>query len=263
MKIISIINEKGGVGKSTTVQNLAIGLAAKGLKVGLIDMDQQAANLSFCFLGHEKKSIVTLHQVLKAVIMDKEKIVLQPEHFTPTNFDNLSILPTDSSLTEFLDKQTINPNLVLKSILPKSGFDFILIDTPGSMLISTFNALSASNQVIIVTQPEMMSLVGLLDITKSIEQIKKKLNPKLTILGIVLNMVRHNTKITKDALNWLQNDPKLSPLLFEAQIPHTQEVGNTQNDILSGIFKTIFSKKSANIGMYYSDLVNEFLKKVT
>jgi chromosome partitioning protein len=263
MKIISVINQKGGVGKTTTVQNLGIGLAAKGFKVGLVDMDEQVGNLTFSFFNNNGNFKVTLPQILKAIVVDKEEIKLDPLHFTSTNFDNLSILPTNDAIEVYLNKAVINPSGMLKKILPTKGFDYILIDTPPSMTLPTFNALAVSDYVLLLSQPEILSLAGIVKITNGIEEIKTKLNPKLKILGVVLNMVRANTKITKDALNWLRTTPQLSNLLFDTQIPHTQEVGNTQSDILGGILKTIFQKKSSNIGMYYSELVNEFIKKTT
>lgn len=264
MKIISVINQKGGVGKSTTVQNIAIGLAQKGFKVGLVDLDEQLSNLTYLFFGAKDDFSISLPSILEAIIIDKANIELEDCHFLPTKFENLSILPTRGQIVDYLNKAVINPNEVIKRLLPKTGFDYILIDTPGNMLISTFNGLVASDQFIIVSQPKMLSLVGMNDIVKQINSIKEKLNPKLSILGIILNMTKSNTKSTQTSLKWLQSSPEFKDIMFKSTIPYTEEVETTQNDILSNVvntFKTIFQKKSSNVGMYYTDLVNEFIHK--
>ena len=261
MQIISFINQKGGVGKTTTTQNLAIGLAQKGFKVGLIDVDEQPGNLTFSFFGTRTDYPVTLTQILEAVVDQKDNIKLDPLHFTPTAFANLSILPCNGAVNLYLEKAVIDPAKVIKNILPDQGFDYILIDTPGNMSKATLNALAASDKVLIVSQPSILSLAGMVGIVQDIEEIKSSINPKITLLGILLSMIKSNTKTTKEALKTIKEDSQLSQYLFKTQIPFVQEVDNTQNDIISGILKTIFQKKSANIGMYYSELVNEFIQK--
>jgi chromosome partitioning protein len=263
MKIISVINQKGGVGKTTSVQNIAIGLAQKGFKVGLVDMDQQKSNLTICFIQDFSNVVVTLPQILKAIVEDNEKIKLGVEHFTATNFENIKILPTNGNINHYFEKIVVNPTQVLKSILPSSGFDYILIDNPPNIETPAFNSIVVSDHIIVVSEPSALSLIGLDEIISKIDLIKDKLNKNVTILGVLLNKCKIKTNQYKEAKNWLQVNSSTKDLVFETSIPDIQEVSKNQSSLLAGMMSTIFQKKAGNIGMYYSDLVNEIIKKTS
>lgn len=185
-KIISIVNQKGGVGKTTTTHNLGYAIAEQGKKVLLIDLDPQM-NLSTtmgidCYA--QKNSI---YDVLK----DKE-LPLSSVIQKSTN-ENLDVIPSAFELTgaeiEFT-KRISSASLLARSFSNslKEEYDFILIDCPPSLGILTINALSASNYIIIPMQPEVYGLYGIEMLLSTYEEIQEEVNQDLEIMGVLITM---------------------------------------------------------------------------
>lgn len=184
--ILTIANQKGGVGKTTTAVNLSVYLSLLHQKVLLIDFDPQGN--ATCGLGFDK-----LDSLYKSFIYNKSlsSIVLD------TKFKNLSFIPTDQNLAaleiELVDQE--NREFILKSLLEDviSLYDFIVIDCPPSLGLLTINSLVAAEKVLIPIQSEFYALEGLSHLLGNLARVKKHLNNSLDILGLLVTMVDRRT----------------------------------------------------------------------
>jgi len=182
-KIISITNQKGGVGKTTTAINLSTALAAVNKKILLVDADPQGNASTGLGVVEDEKSI-SLYELLTKKRFDKRAII-------KTLIPNLNMIASTQNLAaseiELADMD--NRENVLKNILTEiAGYDFIFIDCPPALGLLTINSLVASNSVIVPLQCEFFALEGLSALTQTIESIKMGLNPNINIEGIVLTM---------------------------------------------------------------------------
>ena len=196
-KIISLVNQKGGVGKTTTSINLSASLAVLGKKVLLIDLDPQGNATTG--IGISKCDIdKSIYDVMTDRCSAAEAIVR-------TKYRNLSVIPATINLAgvdiELLDKSRENPEFSksgqLKSKIDeiKHYFDFIIMDCPPSLGLITTNALTASNSVIIPVQCEFFALEGIMQLLNTIMMAQKSLNPTLDIEGVLLTMLDTRTKL--------------------------------------------------------------------
>ncbi len=192
-KIISIANQKGGVGKTTTSINLASSLAELKRRVLVIDSDPQGNTTSG--LGIEKDEIEhTLYELLLDIsTFEQTKIELN-------YFDNIHILPSNINLSgaeiELVGKE--NREYLLKDILDKvkDDYDYIIIDCPPSLNMLTINALTASDSILVPLQCEYYALEGLTQLLHTIDLVKKNLNPNLNIEGVVFTMYDARTNLS-------------------------------------------------------------------
>ena len=189
-KVIAVVNQKGGVGKTTTAVNLTAGLHALGLKVLLCDFDPQANATSG--LGLEKKKLK--HSVYEVVINGtpaKDAIV-------STNFGD--VLPASADLAgAAVELLTMDrPNFCLKEALAqvRNTYDLILIDCPPSLEMLTLNALAAADAILIPVQCEYFALEGLSDLMNTMRMVKKRINPNLEIFSVVLTMFDGRTNFS-------------------------------------------------------------------
>ena len=195
-KIISVINQKGGVGKTTTVINLAAGLTMKGKKILVIDLDPQGNATTGLGLSNTDSEL-TIYSVLNG----NKKI---SEVIQSTKFENLNLITSNVDLSG-LEVETAGDSRrafklkdELASILNDSGasYDYILIDCPPSLSLLTIMALVASNELVVPLQTEFFALEGLTQLMKTIERIKSNLNPSLNIRGILLTMYDKRNKLS-------------------------------------------------------------------
>ena len=196
-KVISLVNQKGGVGKTTTSINLSSALGHLGKKVLLIDLDPQG-NAS-TGVGIDKGDIKCgIYNLLIDECSIEDTII-------KTKFKNLYVIPASINLAgvdiELLDRahedRSFNRNLQLKKNLDtiKDDFDFIIIDCPPSLGILTTNALTAADSVIIPVQCEFFALEGIMQLLNTIMMAQRKLNPTLDIEGVLLTMLDGRTNL--------------------------------------------------------------------
>jgi len=197
MQIISVINQKGGVGKTTTVINLAAGLSQQGKKVLVIDLDPQGNATTGLGLSNLENSDYTIYGVLNGTRSISEVI-------KKTEFKNLDIITSNVDLSG-LEVETASDNerafilkVKLAAYLNDSGgsYEYILIDCPPSLSLLTVMALVSSNSLVVPLQTEFFALEGLTQLVKTIERIKVNLNPELKIRGILLTMYDKRNKLS-------------------------------------------------------------------
>lgn len=202
MRSIAIILKKGGSGKTTTAVNLAACLQQKGKKTLLVDLDPQA-NASLC-VGIDPTTLkISINDLFININLKPQDIIIK------TNF-GLDILPSHPSLEETEKGMKATQVGILRELFKpiENKYDFIIIDTPPSDSYLTIAALTYVKEVVIPVQTHFLSLQGLNQAFSSIDQIKKGLNPKLKILGILPTMVNDRTNISKQVLDELNKHYK-------------------------------------------------------
>ncbi len=196
-KIISVINQKGGVGKTTSVINLASGLAMKYKKILVIDLDPQGNATTGLGLSNTEKTDQTIYNVLNG-----DKSIT--EVIKQTNFENLNLVSSNVDLSG-LEVETASDSRrafklkdELTALYHNSGalYDYVIIDCPPSLSLLTIMALVASDELVVPLQAEFFALEGLTQLMKTIERIKLKLNPILEIRGILLTMYDRRNKLS-------------------------------------------------------------------
>ena len=196
-KIISVINQKGGVGKTTTVINLAAGLTTKGKKILVIDLDPQGNATTGLGLSNNDSSDRTIYGVLNGTRKVSEVI-------TKTNIENLDLITSNVDLSG-LEVETAGDTrraFILKEQITayfndsRGLYDYVIIDCPPSLSLLTIMALVASNSLVVPLQTEFFALEGLSQLMKTIERIKTNLNPELLIKGILLTMYDKRNKLS-------------------------------------------------------------------
>lgn len=249
--IISVTNQKGGVGKTTTTQSMGVGLSNKGFRVLLVDLDPQANLSHSCGVNVEQP---TIYEILKNEV--KIKTCIQKTSST-------DIIPS-TILLSGADLEFTNPgreyllNEALGSI--KSQYDYIIIDTPPALSILTINAFTASDKLIIPMGADGFSLQGVGQLNKTIEQVKKYCNPRLEVEGILMTRYNPRTVLSKDITSTIQDKiaVQLSTKLFKSYIRSSisiQEAQLQQTNIAD-----YAPKSTAQID--YASFVDEFIKGV-
>ena len=248
-KIIALINQKGGVGKTTSTINLGAGLAQSDKKVLLIDFDPQA-NLTDGLGIDEKELQASVYNLLKGEVTC-EKVLIHRN-------DKLSLIPSNVYLAQAEKEFSSDPRniyLLRNALKDLKGYDYILIDCPPSLGILTLNALAAAQEVIIPLQPEYYALKGIRKLFDIIEFVKEKRNKKLTIMGII------GTRYDKRKILHMEVYDKVCESLGN-NIFYTVIRENISLAEASSYGKTIFEYKPKSHGAEdYLNLSKEVLEK--
>ena len=256
MQIISVINHKGGVGKTTTVINLAAGLAHQEKKVLVIDLDPQGNATTGLGLSNLESSTDTIYGVLNGTKLISEVI-------RKTEFKNLDIITSNVDLSG-LEVETVDDSMrafILKRELTaylndfRATYDYVLIDCPPSLSLLTVMALVSSHSLLVPLQTEFFALEGLTQLMKTIERIKVSLNPKLNIRGILLTMFdkrnKLSTQVEKEARDYFNEKVYLTVIPRNVRLSEAPSHG----------MPVLMYDKSCPGSKSYFNFTDEFIKQ--
>jgi len=254
MKVVSIFNQKGGVGKTTTNINLAAYIALRGHKVLVIDIDPQG-NTSSGF-GIDKENLTnTTYELLLTDVAIKDVII------SVEKIENLDIVPSNMDLAgaDLELGGMENRESILKRKIEdiKDLYDYLIIDCPPSLGLLTINALTASDTVFIPMQCEYYALEGISQLIKTIQKVKKGLNKNLEIEGVVLTMFDSRRNLQIQVAEELKS--YFGELVYENSIPRNIRLAEAPS---YGLPIALYDPKAKGAEAY-SDLADEFLRKQT
>lgn len=256
-QIIAISNQKGGVGKTTTCVNLGIGLAQTGKKVLLVDADPQGSlTISLGYPRPDELS-VTLSDVMSKILTDQP---IQPGEGIIYHSEGVDLMPADIQLSgmEVSLVNAMSRETILKQYLNtvKGQYSHVLIDCQPSLGMLTVNALAAANRIIIPVQAEYLPAKGLEQLLQTVSKVKRQINPKLQIDGILLTMVDNRTNFAKEIAALLRETYGSKIKVFSTEIPHSVRAKET-----SAEGKSIFvHDPGGKVADGYRSLTKEVLK---
>ncbi|MBL8015171.1 MAG: ParA family protein [Candidatus Doudnabacteria bacterium] len=260
--ILSVMNQKGGVGKTTTVINLGVYLANAGHKVLLVDLDPQANLTSGLSINVHKDgpTDITGKDSTQKTIYDLLVNSAEPaEIIVKSQTENLEVLPAGIELSgaEVEMVNMMSRENILKSALAKvkKDYELIIIDCPPSLGILTINALTAADKMLIPIQCEYFALEGLGQLMNTIKLVKSKLNPELEIGGVILTMFDNRTNLSRDVANEVRAFFK--DTVFEAVIPRNIRLSEAPSH---GLSIHDYDAQSAG-AKAYSALATEVIKR--
>ena len=256
MRVISVITQKGGVGKTSITENIGIGLAMNGRKVLLVDLDPQST-LSDC-LGHDADDLdlPSIYDVMEGEINDRP---VEPEQVIVHSTEGVDLIPSSIALSgtemELFNAMCRERMLAsfLERIKEQYDYDYICIDCGPSLGLLNINALAASDSVIIPMEPSFKSVKGMKQLMTSIERIRKKINPDLMIDGIVFNKVNKRANNHRNIMAQIREE---YDNVFMTELPASVREAESSEKRQS-IYEY---DKNSKLASAYVDLVDEFIE---
>lgn len=255
-KIIAVANQKGGVGKTTTAVNLGIGLAEEGKNVLLIDGDPQGSLTISLGYKEPDKLELSLVDIIEKVVNEED---IEEDYAIIKHRENVDLIPSNLALSavEISLVNTMSRELVLRSYIEsiRYKYDYIIIDCMPSLGIMTVNALACADSVLIPVQASYLSVKGLQQLIKTIYTVKRRLNPKLDIEGILLTMVDVRTNNAKDIVTDVNEVYGKNIPVFPVEIPLSVRAAE-----ISSVAKSIYDYDPKGKAAYaYMSLTKEVL----
>ena len=251
-KVISVVNQKGGVGKTTTTVNLGTALAAINKSILLIDLDPQG-NLSTGLGIKESERGKSVYDLITDNI-SADKVILA------TKIPRMSIVASNINLSgiefELAEDKDKTNKLFNKIDSLSKGFDFIIIDCPPSLGILTINSLVASDSILVPLQCEFYALEGLAQLLRTVEKVKSNLNKNLLLEGVILTMYDPRNRLCEDVV--LDAREHLGDKVFKTVVPRNVRLSEAPSHGLPAI---LYDRKCAG-SIAYISLAKELIKRL-
>lgn len=255
-KILVVAAQKGGVGKTSTVRNLSYSLAESGQRVLAVDFDPQFS-LTTCFgVDDPEKLEHTTATLMTTLLEDKE---LPPKAAFIRTVGKVDLIPSSIQLSVIeanlrleMGSEHLFANL-LESL--RGDYDYILVDTSPSLGTLTISALTAADEVMIPVNPQLLAVMGLQELTKTILKIKRRLNPRIKFGGILFTMCDKRTNLYKEISSQVDSAYRSGMRIFDNRIPTTVKVGEANG---LGLSVMEYDNKSP-AALAYMELAKEVL----
>ena len=255
--VIACVNQKGGTGKTTTCENLGAGLVMNGKKVLLVDFDPQASLSISLGYPRPEELPVTIADMMKKVVEEKE---IQPKEGILHHKEGMDLMPSSIELSgmEVSLVNTISRETVLKEYLEsvKRDYDFVLLDCSPSLGMLTINAMAAADTLLIPVQASYLPAKGLEQLLQTVNKVRRQINPKLKIEGILLTMVDARTNDAKEISELIRNAYGGKIKVYDTEIPRSVRASEISKEGTS-IFKHDPGGKVADA---YRELTREVVK---
>lgn len=252
MKIIAIVNHKGGVGKTTTTINLGSALQEQGKRVLLVDMDPQASLTTSLITPNPDQLVFTITEMIEAVC-NREEVSYEE---TIVSAEGMDVIPSKIDLfgSEIALQNVISRETVLKRLIKplRERYDYILLDCPPSLGVLTVNALTAADSVIVPVNPDYYSPKGLELLLRTIGDMQDTINPTLSIEGILIAKTDNRAVFYKDVQILLAELKNRLPV-FDTSIP----VGVAAAEAPAERMSVLHHKSASPVARAYRDLARE------
>jgi len=255
-KVIAVCNQKGGVGKTATAVSMSIALAHEGKKVLLVDFDSQGDTTYSLGWYDSKEYKDTIASLMKKVVRGD---VLTEREAIRTHKEGIDVIPSNDELSD-LDMilvTAMNRERNLKTYLGsvKNDYDYVILDCPPSLGILTVNALTAADSIIIPVQAEPLAAKDMTELMKTITRVKRSLNPKLKIDGILMTFIDKRNHLNTDVSAQIRKNYGSAINVFNTEIPVAVNASRA-----TAVGKSIFAYDgSSEVAKAYKSLVKEVL----